>query len=70
MVRVRISHRQRIAKHSRRFLEGTRCFLRFCLALPGSHSKFAVSSYSAEVGLNNTIARAERTRCSGCCPES
>src|SRR5713101_2678192 len=31
----------------------TRCFRRFCLALPGSHSKFTILSYPAGAGGGN-----------------
>ncbi len=37
---------------------GIRCFRRFCLALPGSHSKFTISSYSAATrGGNHSESR-------------
>src|SRR6266849_7716331 len=34
----------------------TRCFRRFCLALPGSHSKFTISSYRAAARGSNQAA--------------
>jgi hypothetical protein len=47
MIRVGIRYRQRITKDASGFLDVTLCFRRFRLALPGSHSKFTISSYRA-----------------------